>query len=88
MASVPTEKLFRLLYRFILKWETDSEARSVEAREIALRTLANLALNPRHQSKFTDFGKFLTFKYHLMKLKLTQDSTKFYVKSHNQMIII
>ena len=57
MARVPTDQLFRLMFR-MLSWVPDQPARSLEAKEIALRTLANLALNPRLQSKFIDFGKY------------------------------
>jgi len=55
MARVPPDQLFRLLYRF-LSWNPKEPSLAPEAREIALRTIANLALNPRYQTKFVDWG--------------------------------
>ena len=55
MGRVPSKQLFRLLYR-CLSWSPEEPLFSAEAKEIALRTIANLALNPRHQSSFIQFG--------------------------------
>ena len=57
MARVPTEKLLTLLLQ-LLNWTPEDEIKSHEAKEIALRSIANLALNPRYKAQFTNFGEF------------------------------